>query len=86
MRFFLFKILVFAQIKCVYYNFHAIAKRLINDGHTLSASIFDAYHHISPALVIYFDNHKPIPIRQYMWDFYIPLLKDKNIIINNMQS
>ena len=65
----------------MYYNYHAIAKRLILDGHTLGASFFDRYRHISPALVLYFDNHKPIPIREYMWDVYLPLLKEKNIQI-----
>ena len=71
----------------MYYNYHAIAKRLIVSDHTIGASIFDRYHHISPALVIYFDNHKPIPIREYMWDSYLPLLKEKNInIIKNENS
>ena len=65
----------------MYYNYHAIAKRLIENGHTIGASIFTRYHHISPALVIYFDNHKPIPIREYMWDAYLGLLKEKNINI-----
>ena len=67
----------------MYYNYHAIAKRLINENHTIGASFFDRYHHISPALVIYFDNHKPIPIREYMMDDYLKLLKEKNIKILN---
>lgn len=65
----------------MYYNYHAVAKRLIENGHTIGASFFNRYHHISPALVIYFDNHKPIPIREYMWDNYIPLLEQKNVKI-----
>ena len=71
----------------MYYNYHAIAKKLIAANHTLGASFFDRYHHISPALVIYFDNHKPIPIREYMWDDYIHLLNEKNIkIIKNEEK
>lgn len=66
-----------------YYNYHAIAKRLIETNHLLSASIFENYRHISPALVLYFDNHRPVPIRSYMWSDYIPLIKSKNIEILN---
>ena len=65
----------------MYYNYHAQAKKLISENHTLSAAFFDSYRHISPALVIYFDNHKPMPIREYMWEDYLPLLKSKNIKI-----
>ena len=69
-----------------YYNYHAIAKRLIETNHLLSASIFSRYHHISPALVLYFDNHRPVPIRQYMWSDYIPLVKSKDIEIINQEN
>ena len=65
----------------MYYNYHAMAKKLILSNHTIGATIFDKYHHISPALVIYFDNHKPIPIREYMWNDYLPLLEAQNIKI-----
>lgn len=67
----------------VYYNYHAMAKKLIEGGHTIAASIFKKYHHIYPALVLYFDNHKPIPIREYMWQDYLLLLRNKNIKILN---
>ncbi len=69
-----------------YYNYHAIAKRLINSGHCLAATMFKDYHHISPALVFYFDNHKPIPIREYMWDDYIPLINQYNIKLNELDE
>ena len=51
-----------------YYNYHAQAKRLIADGHLINMEIVDRWNTISPALVLYFDNHKPMPIRQYKWD------------------
>lgn len=66
-----------------YYNYHAMAKNLINAGTCFCATIFSEYHHIRPALVLYFTNHKPIPIRQYRWKEYLILLKDFNISINN---
>lgn len=67
----------------MYYNFHAMAKRLIAQHNTIGATIFEAYHNIRPALVIYFKNHAPIPIRQYMWHEYLPLLRGESIKILN---
>ena len=66
-----------------YYNYHAMAKHLLLNGSCFSVSIFKTYHHISPALVMYFDNHKPIPIRDYMWSDYLPIIKRLNLTINN---
>ena len=66
-----------------YFNFHAKAKRLIKDDHCFSATIFENYHNIKPALVLYFENNKPIPIRDYMWQDYLPLLFERKIPINN---
>ncbi|MCQ2564277.1 MAG: thermostable hemolysin delta-VPH [Clostridia bacterium] len=67
-----------------YYNFHAIAKNLILTNHCISATWFENYHHIRPALVLYFDNHRPIPIREYRWEEYLPLLKQHNIPTNKL--
>lgn len=68
-----------------YYNYHAMAKRLIETGHLIAASIFNKYHHISPALVLYFDNHRPIPIREYRWDEYLEKVK-KIVHIQNADN
>ncbi len=65
----------------VYYNYHAIAKNLISSGHCIGATQFKRYKHIYPALVLYFDNHRPIPIREYRWNDYIPLLCKQHIEI-----
>lgn len=54
-----------------YYNYHAQAKQLIADGHLIKMEIVDRWNAITPALVLYFDNHRPMPIRQYKWDEYI---------------
>ena len=66
-----------------YFNYHAKAKRLIENENCLSATIFLNYHNIKPALVLYFENNIPIPIRNYKWNEYFPLLKKHNININN---
>lgn len=67
----------------MYFNFHAKAKNLIKNGHLIAVSVFKTYHHISPALVLYFDNYKPMPIREYMWNDYLPLIKEQEIKIIN---
>ncbi len=69
-----------------YFNYHAKAKRLILNGNCISASVFSNYHHIRPALVLYFENNIPIPIRNYKWQEYVPLLKTLNITINNPEN
>ena len=64
-----------------YYNYHAQCKKLILSHHLIGATIFDNYKHISPALVLYFDNHKPMPIREYRWQEYLPLIEKFEIKI-----
>lgn len=65
-----------------YYNYHAKVKNLIKSKHLIGVTIFKKYHHISPALVFYFDNHKPMPIREYKWREYLDILKELNLKIN----
>ena len=66
-----------------YFNYHAKAKALITNNHCISASVFKNYHNIKPALVLYFENNIPMPIRDYMWKDYIPLLDKQGISIHN---
>ncbi len=66
-----------------YFNYHAKAKNLINSGHCIGISVFKNYRNIKPAMVFYFDNNRPIPIREYRWGEYLPLIKDLNYPINN---
>ena len=55
----------------MYYNYHAKAKQLIADGHLVKMEIVDNWNDISPALVLWFDNHRPMPIREHRRDEYI---------------
>lgn len=57
-----------------YFNYHAKAKRLINDGHLVGYEFVDNWNGIKPALVLYFDEANPMPIREYRWQEYLPLL------------
>lgn len=58
-----------------YFNYHAKAKKLIADGHLVKFEIVPKWNSISPALVLYFDNNKPMPIREYRFDEYMELLQ-----------
>lgn len=66
-----------------YYNYHAIAKKMIENNHLIAVTIFPEYKNIRPAMVLYFDNHRPIPIREYMWDDYLDKIHNKKIEIIN---
>ena len=69
-----------------FFNYHAKAKNLIKSGHLVAFRIVEQHNNIKPALVLYFTNNKPIPIRDYMWNEYIPLINERNIPINNCEN
>ncbi|MBP3345178.1 MAG: thermostable hemolysin delta-VPH [Clostridia bacterium] len=65
----------------MYFNYHAKVKRLIFEGRLVGYEFMEEYHGIKPALVLYFSDAKPMPIRDYMWEEYLPFLinfDDKN--------
>lgn len=57
-----------------YYNYHGTAKRLIKEGHLVSYEILPKWNSICPALVLFFDNHNPMPIREHCWEDYKRLI------------
>ena len=60
----------------MYFNYHAKAKQLIKEGHLTDYEIVERWNCVVPALVLYFDNHKPMPIRQYRWEEYWDILDE----------
>ena len=58
----------------MYYNYHAQIKKLILEGKLAGYQFVDEYNGIKPALVLFFDDHRPMPVRDYMWERYIPFL------------
>ena len=62
-----------------YFNYHAQAQNLIKAGHCVGAEVVEKYNSISPALVLYFDNHIPMPIRPHKFEEYFELLEQYNI-------
>ncbi len=59
----------------MYFNYHAKAKKLIAEGHLIRYEFAENWGAIRPALVLYFDNAKPMPIRENRWQEYLPLLE-----------
>lgn len=64
-----------------YFNYHGQALKLIKEGHLTSAEVFEHWNNIAPALVLFFDNHRPMPIRKFNqntgecnWDKYWNLI------------
>ena len=64
-----------------YFNYHAKAQGLIRTGHCVKAEIVDKYKDISPALILYFDNHILMPVRLHKFDEYFELLNRYNVNI-----
>lgn len=64
----------------MYYNYHATAKKLIQEGKLINWYIAEKHNNISPALVLEFEDakHPIMPIRQYKWDEYFPLINKKS--------
>lgn len=60
----------------MYFNYHSKVKKTIQEDIITKIEIVDNYNGISPAMVIYFKNHKPMPIREHMWDVYIKYLQN----------
>lgn len=66
-----------------YFNYHAVAQNLIKTKHCKQAEIVSKHNNISPALILIFDNHKPMPIRFDKWLIYFKLLKQYDIKLIN---
>ncbi len=65
----------FSQNYGMYYNYHARVKKLIAEGKLIGYEIVEEYHGISPALVLHFSDHPPMPIRDYCWEEYFKILE-----------
>ena len=58
-----------------YFNYHAKAQNLIKSDHLVKFEIVPKWGNISPALVLYFDNNRPMPIRVHKFNEYLRLLQ-----------
>lgn len=61
----------------MYFNYHAKIRKLISEGHLTHFEFVERYNNISPALILYFDNNKPMPVREHRFLEYKTLLNIK---------
>ena len=59
-----------------FFNYHAKAKRLIKEGQLVDYIFVDNYNGIKPAMVLFFKDSRPMPIREYKWAEYIDLINN----------
>ena len=69
-----------------YFNYHAKIKSLIKSGDCIGVDLVYNYKNIKPAMVFYFKSHIPMPVRNYMWNEYMPLIKQFNIKLTNIDN
>ena len=69
------------NIFMAYFNYHAKAQSLIKTGHCIKAELVEKHKDISPALIVYYDNNIPMPIRPHKFAEYFELLKRHKITI-----
>ena len=58
----------------MYFNYHSKVKQIIEKDKLIKIEIVEEYNGIKPAMLLYFENHQPMPIREHKWDEYISLL------------
>lgn len=66
-----------------YFNYHAKAKNLIQTEHLTDYKIVDNWNGINPALVLYFDNNRPMPIREHKFDEYMNICQSYSDKLDN---
>lgn len=58
----------------MFFNYHSKVKKIIETDTITKIEIVDNYNNIRPAMVLYFKNNPPMPIREHKWDEYIAYL------------
>ncbi len=54
----------------MYYSYHNSIKKLLKEGQLVGWEFVEKYNNISPALVIYFSCHRPMPVREKHFEYY----------------
>ena len=58
----------------MYFNYHGVAKRLIREGKLTDFKKVERWGNISPAFVLFFEGHRPMPIREERVPEYVALI------------
>lgn len=61
---------------------HSTAKMLIRTGHLIYFEAVKNHNGLSPALLLYFDNHSPIAISKELWAEYSDVIISSNSLYN----
>ena len=61
---------------------NSTAKMLIQTGHLVRFEAVKKHDELSPALVLYFDNHTPIAISKEFWAEYSDVIISSNSLYN----
>ena len=56
------------------YDYSRKAKSLIKQGHLLKFETVSKYKNVTPALLLYFDNHTPIALEKSKWNEYSDII------------
>ena len=65
-----------AHTEFMYYNYHGIAKRLIREGKLVAFKRIEKWGGIAPAFVLFFSDHRPMPIREERVTEYVELIRE----------
>ena len=59
----------------VYFSYHGEIRKLVMNGELEKVVFVERYKQISPALVLLFKTHTPMPVRQHRFKEYKEFLK-----------
>lgn len=58
----------------MYYNYHMQIKKRLKQGKLKKFELVEKWKDISPALVLYFDDNKKMPVREEYFNEYLELI------------
>ncbi len=66
----------FTHTATMYYNYHAVAKRLIREGRLVAFEKVVLGKQKTPTFLLIFDGHKPMPIKEERVPEYVEEIKN----------
>ena len=60
----------------MYFDYHRVAKKLIREGRLTEIRRVERWGKISPAFVLFFVGHRPMPIREERMPEYAALIEE----------
>lgn len=60
----------------MYFNYHAKIKNKIKENKLWLVKVVNKYHNISPAMVLYFVDDKPMVVRSYRFKEYFDIFSN----------